>query len=59
MGLTGSDDSGEKTAGTRMLRLLELCEHQDVLVVVTRWYGGVQLGNFRFKAINDVAEQAI
>ena len=56
MGLTGSDDSGEKTAGTRMLRLLELCEHQDVLVVVTRWYGGVQLGNFRFKAINDVAE---
>jgi len=58
-GLSGSDDCGEKTAGGRILKLLELCEHQDVLVVVTRWYGGTDLGNFRFKAINDVAIEAI
>ena len=58
-GLTGSDDCGEKTAGTRIIKLLELCEHTDVVVVVTRWFGGTHLGNFRFKAINDVAEQAI
>lgn len=28
---------------------------QDVLVVVNRWYGGVQLGNDRFKLINSVS----
>ena len=28
---------------------------EDVIVVVSRWYGGIQLGADRFKHINNVA----
>ena len=31
----------------------------DVLVVVSRWYGGVKLGSDRFRIINNVAREAL
>ncbi|VDO98267.1 unnamed protein product [Soboliphyme baturini] len=49
------DDDGEHHAGSRLLHLLEITDARNVLVVVSRWYGGVQLGADRFKHINNVA----
>ena len=53
------DDDGETAAGGRLLHLLQLVDVWDVLVVVSRWYGGVQLGPDRFRIINGVARQAL
>ncbi|GAB7360624.1 hypothetical protein MBLNU230_g0504t1 [Neophaeotheca triangularis] len=53
------DDDGETAAGGRMLHLLELMGVWDVMVVVTRWYGGVQLGPDRFRFINMCARDAV
>ena len=50
-----NDDDGETAAGGRLAHLLEIVDTKDVLVVVSRWYGGVQLGPDRFKHINNVA----
>ncbi|PNS16446.1 hypothetical protein CAC42_180 [Sphaceloma murrayae] len=52
------DDDGETAAGGRLLHLLQLMDVWDVMVVVTRWYGGVQLGPDRFRIINSVARDA-
>ena len=53
------DDDGETAAGGRLLHLLELMGVWDVMVVVTRWYGGVQLGPDRFRIINQTARDAL
>lgn len=53
------DDDGETAAGGRLLRLLQLCDCRKVLVVVSRWYGGIQLGSDRFKHINDCARELL
>lgn len=53
------DDDGETAAGGRLAHLLTLLEVENVLVVVTRWYGGVLLGPDRFKHINRVARDAL
>ena len=37
------DDDGETAAGSRLLHLLELMNAWNVMVVVSRWYGGVQV----------------
>ena len=42
-----------------MLHLLEILDCQNVLVVVSRWYGGIQLGPDRFKHINNVARNIL
>ncbi|KAL6755373.1 ribosomal protein S5 domain 2-type protein [Haematococcus lacustris] len=52
---TDCDDDGETAAGGRLLHLLQVADAQRVVVVVTRWYGGVQLGPVRFTLINNVA----
>lgn len=52
------DDDGETAAGGRVLHLMQLMELWDVMVVVTRWYGGHQLGPKRFSIINAVARDA-
>jgi putative IMPACT (imprinted ancient) family translation regulator len=39
--------------------LLEILEVENVLVVVSRWYGGVLLGADRFKHINQAARDAL
>jgi hypothetical protein len=52
------DDDGEAAAGGRVLHLMQLMDLWDVMVVVTRWYGGHQLGPKRFSIINAVARDA-
>jgi putative IMPACT (imprinted ancient) family translation regulator len=41
-------DDGEAGAGAVILKMLEREALVDRVVVVTRWYGGVQLGGDRF-----------
>ncbi|CAH8845621.1 unnamed protein product [Trichobilharzia szidati] len=49
------DDDGETHAGSRLLHLLTLSGVENVAVMVSRWFGGIQLGPDRFKHINNVA----
>jgi hypothetical protein len=53
------DDDGETAAGSRMLHLMQLMDVWDVMVVVTRWYGGIHLGPDRFRIINNTAREAL
>ncbi|KAL8946637.1 MAG: hypothetical protein Q9222_006994 [Ikaeria aurantiellina] len=53
------DDDGEDAAGGRLLKLLQMMDVWNVVVVVSRWYGGVKLGPARFGIINAVAREAI
>jgi hypothetical protein len=53
------DDDGETAAGGRLLHLMQLMDVWDVMVVVTRWYGGIQLGPDRFRIINTTARDAL
>ncbi|KAH8101689.1 hypothetical protein BXZ70DRAFT_906288 [Cristinia sonorae] len=57
--LTGASDGGESGAGEKLSRLLELGGYEDVIVIVFRWYGGVKLGNARWKCILGVAKEAL
>jgi hypothetical protein len=52
------DDDGETAAGGRLLHLMQLMDIWNVMVVVTRWYGGVHLGPDRFRLINSAARDA-
>ncbi|KAJ2747715.1 hypothetical protein GGI19_006324 [Coemansia pectinata] len=54
-----NDDDGETAAGKRLGHLLQLVEAENVVVVVTRWFGGTHLGPDRFKLINNAARQAL
>ncbi|TPR06899.1 emp24/gp25L/p24 family/GOLD protein [Aspergillus niger] len=53
------DDDGETAAGGRLLHLMQLMDVWDVVVVVTRWYGGVLLGPDRFRIINAAGRDAL
>jgi putative IMPACT (imprinted ancient) family translation regulator len=53
------DDDGESAAGGRLLRLLALADARDVVVVVSRWYGGTHLGPARFHVINACAKETL
>ncbi|CDW98046.1 hypothetical protein [Sporisorium scitamineum] len=55
----GCDDDGENAAGGRLAHLLSILDLDHVIVVVTRWYGGVLLGPDRFKLINRAAREAL
>ena len=46
-------DDGEAGAGAIILRMLESEGLDDHLVIVTRWYGGKQLGGDRFRHVID------
>ncbi|OAX43230.1 ribosomal protein S5 domain 2-like protein [Rhizopogon vinicolor AM-OR11-026] len=54
-----NDDNGETAAGSRLAHLLSILEINDVLVIVTRWFGGTHLGPDRFKHINHAARNAL
>ncbi|XP_077542370.1 protein IMPACT-B-like isoform X3 [Haemaphysalis longicornis] len=54
-----SEDDGETNAGNRLLHLLDILNVTNVVVVVTRWYGGIHLGPDRFKHINHVARDLL
>lgn len=51
----GSSDNGENGAGQRLLTLLHQANVVNVLVIVTRWYGGIPLGSSRFRHISSTA----
>jgi len=53
------DDDGETAAGGRLLHLLQVTDVWGVLVVVSRWFGGVKLGPDRFRVISEVARKAL
>lgn len=54
-----NDDDGEKGSGAKLASLLELSSAENVLVVVSRWYGGQLLGPSRFKWIAGVARNGL
>ncbi|EPQ31265.1 uncharacterized protein PFL1_01450 [Pseudozyma flocculosa PF-1] len=67
-GLTGPDDfalheekedDGEKWGGDRVLRVARDEGASDVLVIVSRWYGGELLGPVRFEHIENAARRAL
>jgi putative IMPACT (imprinted ancient) family translation regulator len=43
----------------RLAHLMQILEVENVVVVVTRWFGGIHLGPDRFKDINNVARTAL
>ncbi|XP_062502063.1 protein IMPACT-A-like isoform X2 [Corticium candelabrum] len=47
------DDDGESPAGGRLLHLLQILKVQNVVVIASRWYGGIRLGPDRFKHYNN------
>ncbi|CAK9199987.1 unnamed protein product [Sphagnum troendelagicum] len=57
--LQDSDDDGENAAGGRLLHLLQIVDALNVVVVVSRWFGGVLLGPDRFKHINNAARSTL
>ncbi|RCH92289.1 hypothetical protein CU098_010176, partial [Rhizopus stolonifer] len=57
--LQDNDDDGESAAGGRLSHLMQILEVENVVVVVTRWFGGIHLGPDRFKDINNVSRNAL
>lgn len=54
-----ADDDGESGAGRGMLFVLRQSGARNVVVVVSRWFGGVHLGPARFRHINSCARAAL
>lgn len=52
--IIGQDDGGD-----RLARLLDLSGCQNVVIVVSRRYGGVKLSSDRWKRISEVAKDAL
>lgn len=50
-------DDGEAGAGMVIIRMLERAEVTGQLIVVTRWYGGKQLGGDRFRHIQTCVDE--
>lgn len=53
------DCDGEAGAGPKLLKLLHLMKVVNVIVIVTRWYGGINLGSDRFRHITNLAREII
>lgn len=53
------DDDGEAAAGSRLLHLLQIADCRNVVVVVSRWFGGTLLGPSRFAHINNCARDLL
>ncbi len=53
------DDDGESAAGGRLLFLLETMKASNVVVIVSRWFGGILMGGQRFKEINHAAQRLL
>jgi putative IMPACT (imprinted ancient) family translation regulator len=49
------EDDGEDGAGSKLSHLLQVRKEVNVLVLVSRWFGGIQLGSKRFVHIAKVA----
>lgn len=53
--LKWSDDDGETKAGAKLMAMLNRQEALNVVVVVSRWYGGKNIGPVRFTHIQERA----
>jgi hypothetical protein len=53
------DDDGEAAAGRNLAHLLAVLGAENVLVAVTRWFGGVLLGPQRFRVITECARDVL
>ena len=54
-----NDDDGEHGAGTKLAHLLQIRNEDGVLLVVSRWFGGIHLGPKRFAHISNVARDLL
>lgn len=54
-----NDEDGEHHAGGQLAELLRIMEVTNLVIVVSRWYGGVHLGPTRFKHIKNAARDVI
>jgi putative IMPACT (imprinted ancient) family translation regulator len=54
-----NEDDGEDAAGSKLAYLLDMRKDENVLVVVSRWYGGTHLGPKRFAHIVNVARELL
>lgn len=52
------DSDGESGAGSKMQWLISTMKVRNVFVMVSRWYGGIQLGPDRFRIINRMTRDA-
>lgn len=57
--LDGKQDDGETGAGMAILRVLHRNNMVNVLVVITRWFGGIKLHGDRFKHIVDATQEIL
>ena len=54
-----NDEDGEHGAGKHLSHLLEMRNENQVLVVVSRWFGGILLGPRRFAYITNCARNSL
>mmetsp|Transcript_53764 Transcript_53764/g.60061 ORF Transcript_53764/g.60061 Transcript_53764/m.60061 type:complete len:313 (+) Transcript_53764:3-941(+) len=54
-----NDDDGEALAGRKLAFLLDTRKDTNVLVVVSRWFGGIHLGPKRFAHIVNVSRKLL
>ncbi|KAJ5079171.1 protein impact [Anaeramoeba ignava] len=57
--IEGKEDDGETKASEKLLFLLQKVNLENVLIIVTRWYGGIHLGGARFRHIVNSAHQLL
>lgn len=55
----GTEDDGETWGAEKIMRVISAMGASDVLVIVSRWYGGTFLGPVRFEHITNVARAAL
>ncbi|KAL0955756.1 hypothetical protein HGRIS_001971 [Hohenbuehelia grisea] len=55
---SGSQDDGESWAGGKVLKVMQSEGVIDVVIVVSRWYGGTMLGPARFAHIETCTREA-
>ncbi len=53
------DDDGEHGAGFRLMEKLKELQLNNVMIIVTRWYGGTNMGPQRFTSIIKAAMAAL
>ena len=54
-----NEDDGEDAAGSKLAYLLDMRQDDNVVVCVSRWFGGIQLGPKRFAHIINVARELL
>ena len=54
-----NSDDGEDAAGNKLAYLLDMRKDENVLVVVSRWFGGIHLGPKRFAHIVNVSRKLL